>query len=238
FVIIFAGYPKEMDDFLETNPGLKSRISQTFTFADYTSQEMVDIAKLIASGKGYTIEKAALEQLPEYFNQHQIKGRTDGGNGRLARQVIESAVTKQAARILRTGDMSDEEQDLLRLDDFGFVVEEPFDLEAELSPIIGLSHVKDMVRTLHRQQIINKRRQEINPSFTHEQTLNYIFTGNPGTGKTTIARIIAELFKNINILKKGHLVEVYRGDLVAGHVGQTAIKTEQVFRSALGGFLF
>jgi len=238
FVIIFAGYPKEMDDFLETNPGLKSRISQTFTFADYTSQEMVDIAKLIASGKGYTIEKAALEQLPEYFNQHQIKGRTDGGNGRLARQVIESAVTKQAARILRTGDMSDEEQDLLRLDDFGFVVEEPFDLEAELSPIIGLSHVKDMVRTLHRQQIINKRRQEINPSFTHEQTLNYIFTGNPGTGKTTIARIIAELFKNINILKKGHLVEVSRGDLVAGHVGQTAIKTEQVFRRALGGVLF
>lgn len=238
FVIIFAGYPDEMDELLEVNPGLRSRISQEFTFEDYTSDEMVEISNLIARGKGYTIDPSVLSQLPEYFNQHQIKGRTDGGNGRLARQVVEAAITKQAVRILREENVSPEDQDLLRLEDFGLEKEEAFDLEGELAKIIGLDHVKDMVRTLYRQQLINKRRQELNPNFTYEQSLNFIFTGNPGTGKTTIARIVAELFKSMNLLKRGQLIEVSRQDLVAGHVGQTAIKTEQVFRRALGGVLF
>lgn len=238
FVTIFAGYPEEMDELLEVNPGLHSRISQVFTFEDYSSEEMVEISQLIARNNGYTIDQAVLRELPEYFNQHQIKGRTDGGNGRLARQVVEAAITKQAVRILGDATVQAGEEDLLRLEDFGLEKEKVFDLEAELDNIIGLEHVKKMVRTLYRQQLINQRRQKLNPNFSFEQSLNFIFTGNPGTGKTTIARIVADLFKSMNLLKRGHLVEVSRSDLVAGYVGQTAIKTEQVFRRALGGVLF
>lgn len=238
FVVIFAGYPDEMDELLETNPGLQSRISQSFIFSDYSSDEMVRIAEIIAKSQGYVIDAPVKERLPDYFDQHQIKGRTDSGNGRLARNVVEEAITKQAVRIMQSENLPDEEHDILRLADFGLAAEVLFDLESELQTIVGLDHVKDMVRKLYRQEMINKRRKELNPAFIHEQSLNFIFTGNPGTGKTTIARIIADLFKSINLLKKGHLVEVSRSDLVAGYIGQTAIKTEQVFRRALGGVLF
>lgn len=238
FVVIFAGYPVEMDDLLEMNPGLQSRISHNFFFSDYTSAQMVNISELAAKSQGYVIEQGVKQLLPEYFDGFQIQGETDSGNGRLARRVIEDAITKQSVRTMQDDDVSDEALNLLLVEDFGLEEKAPFDLESELQSIIGLDHVKDMVRTLYRQESINKRRKEMNPAFTHEQSLNFIFTGNPGTGKTTIARVIADLFKGIQVLKKGHLVEVSRSDLVAGYIGQTAINTEKVFRKALGGVLF
>ncbi|MEI3613563.1 AAA family ATPase [Pseudogracilibacillus sp. SO30301A] len=238
FVVIFAGYPEEMDGLLEMNPGLQSRISHSFFFNDYTSAQMVNISELVAKSQGYVIEQRVKQLLPEHFEGFQIQGKTDSGNGRLARRVIEDAITKQAVRTMQETNLSDEELNLLLLEDFGLEEKAPFDLESELQSIIGLDHVKDMVRTLYRQELINKKRREMNPAFKHKQSLNFIFTGNPGTGKTTIARVIADLFKNIQVLKKGHLVEVSRSDLVAGYIGQTAIKTEKVFRKALGGVLF
>lgn len=238
FVVIFAGYPAEMDDLLDMNPGLQSRISHRFFFKDYTSEQMVKIAELVAKSQGYVIDKRVIQLLPEHFEGFQIQGKTDSGNGRLARRVIEDAIRKQSVRTIHDDNLSEEELNLLLLEDFGLEEKAPFDLENELQSIIGLEHVKDMVRTLYRQELINKKRKEINPAFKHEQSLNFIFTGNPGTGKTTIARVIADLFKSIQVLKKGHLVEVSRSDLVAGYIGQTAIKTEKVFRRALGGVLF
>ncbi|GAB4074620.1 hypothetical protein GCM10028778_21230 [Barrientosiimonas marina] len=236
-VVIFAGYPNEMDELLKVNPGLQSRITQTFYFSDYTNDELVQIALNHALSQGYLIDTEAREQLLSFFEQHQIKGKTDGGNGRLARQTVEYAIKKQAARLANT-DVSEKEMDTLHLEDFGFEKEKPFDLEKQLNNIVGLDHIKDMVRTLYKQEIINQKRKQLNPDYKSDQALNFIFTGNPGTGKTSIARVLADLFKSINILKKGHLVEVSRSDLVAGHLGQTALKTEDVFMDALGGVLF
>lgn len=238
FVVIFAGYPDEMDDLLDTNPGLKSRISTNFFFDDYTSEQMLEIAELKAQTKGYVIDERVKNILPDHFDRFQIQGKNDSGNGRLAQQIIDEAIKKQSVRVNQDSTISDEELDILIAEDFGLEEREPFDLEKELQSIIGLENVKGMVRTLYRQELINQKRKEMNPAFTHEQSLNYIFTGNPGTGKTTIARIMANLFKGIGVLKKGHLVEVSRADLVAGHVGQTAIKTEKEFKKALGGVLF
>ena len=111
------------------------------------------------------------------------------------------------------------------------------DLLAELNGYIGLDTVKEEIDTLvHWIQMQQLRKEHDLP--TSDLSLHMVFSGNPGTGKTTIARFLSKIFHSLGILSKGQLVEVDRGDLVAGYVGQTAIKTKDCINKAMGGVLF
>ena len=107
----------------------------------------------------------------------------------------------------------------------------------ELDELIGLEQVKEEVRSLANFVKIQKQR-EAKGLKTPKMSFHLVFTGSPGTGKTTVARIVARIYKDLGVLKKGHLVETDRSGLVANYVGQTATKTNEIVDSALNGVLF
>ena len=119
--------------------------------------------------------------------------------------------------------------------------EEPKEPEEDpmetLDKLIGLKTIKEDVKELTAFVKVQKARQEQGLKSV-PVSLHLVFTGNPGTGKTTVARIIAQIYKQIGVLSKGQLVEVDRSGLVAGYVGQTAIKTQEQIAKAKGGVLF
>lgn len=117
------------------------------------------------------------------------------------------------------------------------IVESLSELLRDLDELVGLTTVKDKINDLIYFQKVQKLRKQSNLSIP-SSTLHLAFTGNPGTGKTTVARIVGRLYKELGLLTKGHFIEVSRTDLIAGYQGQTALKVKEVIDKARGGVLF
>ena len=110
-------------------------------------------------------------------------------------------------------------------------------LEHELASLVGLIDVKRLIKEVYAWLYINNCRKEHGLKVS-KQALHMIFKGNPGTGKTTVARLIAKFFHEMEVLSKGHLIEVERADLVREYIGHTAQKTRDLIKRAIGGVLF
>ncbi|MCS7074648.1 MAG: AAA family ATPase, partial [Bacteroidia bacterium] len=250
--IIVAGYPEEMQIFLESNPGLKSRFTMIYHFPDYTPQELLQIADYTANKKSVTLEESARKFLfDKLVEAYRNRDRTFG-NARLVNSLIEEAKMNMGLRLIKEPDMNaltKEQMSTILLEDVKKIytakqskfVEIPIDEEllkhslTELHNMIGLNSVKKEIDELVKLvRFYRETGKDVRKSFS----LHTVFTGNPGTGKTTVARIVASIYKALGILERGHLLEVDRSKLVGSYIGQTSEKTTQLINAAMGGILF
>ncbi|WP_066399266.1 AAA family ATPase [Cytobacillus horneckiae] len=236
FAVILAGYPDEMRQFLDANPGLRSRfpLANHIHLPDYSNQELRRIAEKFAADNDYVLTTAALQELEHRLEQERVDDTF--GNARTVRNIILDAIFKKGAQ--ERLDKHILAYTLLEEEDF--LIKEPIQSihpSEKLTQLIGLETIKSEVKMLISFVKVQKIRREKGLPIVPIQ-LHSVFTGNPGTGKTTVAKIYAELLKECGMLKRGHLVVTSRGDFVAGYVGQSAIKTKKAIREALGGVLF
>ena len=250
--IIVAGYPKEMDHFINSNPGLKSRFKHNFEFPDYMPQELIQIAAYAAKQYGVFFSQASKAKLNELIIDAFRNRGKNFGNARFVFDLVEKAKVNLGLRVMKLDSpekLSDRILNQIILEDVNeisignakvkpLIPVDRILLEtslAELDELIGMENIKKEIHEL--VDIVNFHKSSgkdvLNNFFLHT-----LFIGNPGTGKTTVARILAKIYKALGLLERGHIIETDRQGLVAGYIGQTAIKTNERINEAFGGVLF
>jgi SpoVK/Ycf46/Vps4 family AAA+-type ATPase len=251
-VIIMAGYEQQMEEFLDSNPGLASRFGTRVRFPSYRPIELLEIADRLTELRDDRLSAEARVRLTSRFEGVWRRGIIDElGNGRFVRSLTEAAARARDMRIVE-GDHRPSPEELVTLgaEDVeaaftevteryrGYADTPTLDEAlASLDSMVGLAPVKRQVHEITAQlRVAQLRTQQglvAQPPMRH-----FVFTGPPGTGKTTVARALGGIFAALGLLARPEVVEAQRADLVGDHLGSTAIKTSKVIDSALGGVLF
>ena len=250
--VIVAGYPKEMKHFIQSNPGLRSRFKHFFEFPDYLPQDLIKIAELSAVSREIRFTPASFDILKEIITAAYRERDKSFGNARYVQDLLDRTKLNMALRLMarkNPSKLSKDELSEVQVSDVmslrgnaSFVLPDiPVDnilldqALSDLNKLIGIENIKVQIREMVS---VVKYYRETGKNVLSNFSLHTVLVGNPGTGKTTVARILARIYKALGILERGHIVETDRQGLVAGFVGQTAIKTNEKIDEALGGLLF
>lgn len=244
-IVVLAGYSERMKRFIEQNEGLKSRVPHWVDFPDYSTDELTEIFSFMLDERGLAVTDDAMKAARYIFEK--ARSVENFGNGRYVRNLIDRAVMNQSARLLagRSDASGIRKKDLFLLtkEDISVLDEgekkerETGTAKKELEELIGLSSAKEIINKAVANYRLNKLC--IDRGIKREKAaLHMVFTGNPGTAKTTVARLLAEILRDEKVLSTGNFVEAGRADLIGQYIGHTAPLVRRRFRDAQGGVLF
>ena len=249
FMVILAGYQADMEKLINTNEGFRSRIKQHFHFYDYTSEQVSAIIQNILIDKGYTCPDDVKTEITRAVKGKAKQGKVEG-NARTARNIAEDIEKELNIRVGKDREHKIKNTSMITVEDVKRATDGQTknqnrqELETikksaleKLQNLIGLQELKGEAQRILNTIVIDNLRFQ-NGLSPEKTKMHMVFYGPPGTGKTTVARVMGEFLKGAGILSNGHFVEASRSDLVAGYVGQTALKTKDVISRAMGGILF
>ncbi|MFF5205958.1 AAA family ATPase [Streptosporangium sp. NPDC000396] len=239
-VVVLCGPEGAVNGLLKSSSELTEYFSKVVRFPDLTGDQVVALYEIKAAEAGFVLR----EGVPAKVSRIVRAARPEAVGARLALRLLERSVAAQSRRVLADGVIDGDEslheilaEDVPDTARAGVRIQPAGDPLAAIDALVGLEPVKREVRLLTAEVEADRLRRSAGlPSIS--PTRHLVFTGNPGTAKTTVARLVASAYAQLALLSSGHLVEVSHADLIAEYVGQTAPKVRAAIESAIGGVLF
>ena len=238
FVCIMAGYTKEMNEFVRMNPGIPSRCNVTIEFPDYNARELEQLFRMMMAdndeGTVFTLDPKAEEMLPKVFDRMYLKRSDTFGNAREVRNLFDDAVKRHRARKAEDDTLS--YADIVGEDAQGEISVD--DIMKELDGFVGMQSVKDAIRRIAKEIAVQKQLVEMGEAAEGLTKFNFILTGNPGTGKSTVARTFGRIFKALGVTSTDRVTEKVPKDIIGKFINESDKNMDAAINEAMGGVLF
>ena len=245
FICIVAGYTRQMHDFIDSNPGMKSRFTQTINFEDYSSEELSQIFFNMATARKFSMDDEVKDAVKRMFDQIYLRRDRNFGNAREARKMFDETVENQSHRLVEEmGRHTVTDTDMYTIvaadlpSNKSQAVRPLDEVLNDMDDFVGMRSVKNLIRRLAVQSMFMKQRSASGIGNVQQLVMNFVLTGNPGTGKTSVSRLMGELLQSMDILPTKTVVEASRATMVGKYMGETPKLVNKLCDQAMGGVLF